>query len=153
MTPTQLLEESEYEEEERMPLRKTKLKEHLKNFELFLKNKDYSKMHQESAMGAIRNFYSWHDIQLPRPRPNRTNRTHETIEDIPNREDIKKAVSQCNLKYKTIILLMASSGMGHAEVRGLKIQDFLDSLSDYFRRPLELPPGISRGSNTSKTRR
>lgn len=142
MTPTQLLEEAENEEEERIPLRKSKLKEHLKNFELFLIVKDYSKKHQESAMGSIRNFYSWHDIQLPRPRPNRTKKTHETIDDIPSREDIKKAVTQCNLKYKAIILLMASSGMGSAEVRSLKVQDFLDSLSEYFRRPLKMPLDI-----------
>lgn len=144
MTPTQLLEEAEYEEEERIPLRKTKLKEHLKNFELFLSAKDYSKKHQESGMGAIRNFYSWHDIRLPRPRPNRAKKTHETIEDIPNKEDIKKALSQCNLKYKAIILLMVSSGMGSAEVRSLKVQDFLDSLSEYFRRPLKLPLYIAQ---------
>lgn len=144
MTPTQLMEEAEYEEEERIPLRKTKLKEHLKNFELFLTVKDYSKKHQESAMGSIRNFYSWHDIQLPRSRPNRSNNTHETIEDIPDREDIKKALSQCNLKYKAIILLMGSSGMGSAEVRSLKVQDFLDSLSEYFRRPLNIPLDIDQ---------
>ena len=36
MTPTELLEEAENEEEERIPLRKTKLKEHLKQFELCL---------------------------------------------------------------------------------------------------------------------
>lgn len=144
MTPTQLMEEAEYEEEERIPLRKRKLKEHLKNFELFLTVKDYSKKHQESAMGAIRNFYSWHDIQLPRPRPNRANRTHETIEDIPDKEDIRKALTHCNLKYKAIILLMASSGMGSAEVRSLKIQDFLDSLLEYLRRPLNLPLDIDQ---------
>ena len=53
LIPTQLMEEAEYEEEERIPLLKTKLKEHLKNFELFLSVKDYSKKHQESGMGAI----------------------------------------------------------------------------------------------------
>ncbi|UTB32689.1 MAG: hypothetical protein NKF70_14610 [Methanobacterium sp. ERen5] len=35
MTPMQLLDEAEHEEEKRIPLRKTMLKEHLKDFELF----------------------------------------------------------------------------------------------------------------------
>jgi integrase len=142
MTPSQLLNEAFDEGEKRVPLWNSKLKEHLKTFELFLTVKDYSKKHQESAMGSIRNFYSWHDIQLPRPRPNKAKKTHETIEDIPNKEDIKKALSQCNFKYKAIILLMISSGMGSAEVRSLNVQNFLDSLSEYFRRPLKIPLDI-----------
>ncbi|UTB32688.1 MAG: site-specific integrase [Methanobacterium sp. ERen5] len=37
---------------------------------------------------------------------------------------------------------MASSGMGSAEIRSLKVQDFLDSLTEYFRSPLKLPLDI-----------
>jgi integrase len=144
MTPTQLLEEAEAEEEERVPLRKTKLKVHLKDFELFLIDQGYSKRHQETSMTSIRNFYSWHDIQLPRPRPNKTKKTHESIEDIPNKDEIKEALTYCNPKYKAIVLLMASSGMGSAEIRSLKVQDFLDSLSEYFRRSLKLPLDVDQ---------
>ena len=39
---------------------------------------------------------------------------------------------------------MASSGMGSAEIRSLKVQDFLDSLSEYFKRPLKLPLDIDQ---------
>lgn len=39
---------------------------------------------------------------------------------------------------------MVSSGMDSAEIRSLKVQDFLDSLSEYFRRPLKLPLDISK---------
>lgn len=133
-TLKELLEEAENEEEERIPVRKTKLKEYLKQFELFLDKQGYSKRHQETAMTSIRNFYSWHDIQLPRPRPNKTKKSHETIEDIPSKDEIKEALNHSNPKYKAIILLMVSSGRGSADIRSLKVQDFLDSLSEYFRR-------------------
>jgi integrase len=144
MSPTDLLEEAEDEEEERVPLRKTKLRQHLKTFEEFIKIKDFSKQHQQGAMTIIRNFYSFHDIRLPYAKPNKAQKTHETIEDIPSKEDIAKALGHCNHKYKAIILTMGSSGMGSSEVRGLKVQDFLDSISEYFNKPLELPLDIDQ---------
>lgn len=139
MTPSELLDEAFEEAENRTPLWKSKLKEHLKDLADFLAEKDYTKQHQESVIGAVRNFYHWHEIQLPRPRPIKAEKTHVTIEDIPTNDEIKLALNQSSLKYKSIILLMNSSGMGSAEVRSLKVQDFLDSLSTYFRSPLTLP--------------
>ena len=52
-------------------------------------------------------------------------------DSIPSQEDILKALHQCDLKYRAIILLMSSSGMGSGDIRKLTFGDFLDAISDY----------------------
>ena len=144
MTPSELLNEAFHEEEERLPMWDRKLTKHLEDFETYIKEKGYSKQHQQSSMTSIRNFYSYHDLQLPHPKPNRSEKNHETFEDLPDREDIKKALEHCNPKYKPIILSMISSGMGSAEVRNLKVKDFFDSISTYVKKPLKIPLDIDQ---------
>ena len=55
----------------------------------------------------------------------------ESIEDIPSKEDIRKALGYASIREKAIIYLMSSSSMGSAEVRNLSYQDFLKSISEY----------------------
>jgi hypothetical protein len=49
--------------------------------------------------------------------------------DLPGKKDIGLALKNCNKKYQSIILLMASSGMGRAEVKHLKIKDYFTALN------------------------
>jgi len=55
-----------------------------------------------------------------------------TAEDdsVPSKENICKALQQCDLKYRAIILLMSSSGMGKEEISSLKVKDFCSALAD-----------------------
>lgn len=142
MLPSELLEEVEAEEENLIRLRKRKIKQHLKIFEKFMDQKEYSQTHQQTARTVIRNFYGHFEIQLPQTIRNRTPQTHETYEDLPTIEELGKALSLCYGKYKPIFLTMLSSSMGGSEVRNLKVKDFLNAISDYFREPLELPLDI-----------
>ncbi len=59
----------------------------------------------------------------------------EGIEDIPTKNDIRKALTHANIKYQSIILLMVSSGMRSSDIRALKYGDFLISLQDYIKLP------------------
>ncbi len=52
-------------------------------------------------------------------------------DSVPSEENICKALQQCDLKYRAIILLMSSSGMGSGDIRGLTFGDFIDAISDY----------------------
>lgn len=45
-------------------------------------------------------------------------------DSVPSKENICKALQQCDLEYKAIILLMSSSGMGEQEIKSLKVKDF-----------------------------
>jgi len=77
-----------------------------------------------------------YEIEIPRIRLKKDTR-EESREDIPTADDIKFALSQANTKYKAIILLMASSGMGASEIISLSINDFIKSLHDYTQLPSE----------------
>jgi integrase len=139
MLPTELLEEAEEEDAGGIRLRKTKVRIHLKAFEKYMEDKDFSKNHSQIAMSSIRNFYDHYDIELPHKKRNKIPKNHETFEDLPTKEEIGKALSFCNPKYKSIILTMVSSSMGSSEVRNLKVKDFVEAISEYVKNPLKLP--------------
>ena len=77
-----------------------------------------------------------YEIEIPRD-PFKKDTREESREDIPTADDIKFALTQANTKYKAIILLMASSGMGASEIISLSITDFIKSLEDYTQLPSE----------------
>ena len=56
-----------------------------------------------------------------------------TTDDIVGKEHILRALEHCNLKYKAILLLMSSSGMGRAEIIHLTYKDFLNAISEYYK--------------------
>ena len=133
--PTQMIEEAENEEEKRIRMRKRKIRQYFLTWLDYLQNKKYSKSTISSYFASIKAFHRYFEIEIPKidVEPDKNNKHHEKI---PTRKDIKKALSLANLKYKSIILLMASSGMGSAEVRNLKYGDFLESIKEYFK-PLQ----------------
>jgi integrase len=144
LLPSELLEEAEEEEKKLIILRKRKIKQHLKSFENFMDQKEFSHAHQQTARTVIKTFYRHFEIQLPQTIRNRTPQSQETYEDLPTIEELSKALSLCYGKYKPIFLTMLSSSMGGSEVRNLKVKDFLNAISDYFREPLELPLDITK---------
>jgi integrase len=81
----------------------------------------------EDIITTTRGFYAHYDIDLPKrmyhaPEPDLQN------EAIPSKDDIKKALSFCNIKYQSIILLISSSGISLGDVLNLKFSDFLNAL-------------------------
>ena len=131
--PSELIEEAEVEEDKKIRLRLRKIKKHLKTFDDYLDAQNYSKKHKQIARAIVRSFYEEYEIQLPKTRSKQSKTEYnETINDIPTKDDIKKAVKHSNLKYQAIILLMSSSGMGSSEIRNLTYHDFLNAISDYY---------------------
>ena len=125
-TPTELIEEAEDEEEERIRMKNRKIKKYLQQYVQHLKAENKSPNYITNCMGTIKTFYREFEIELPHLRCN----IHDedkliTIKDIPTKEDIKKVLKYANLRYTAIIKLMMSSGMGQAEVRHLTIDDYL----------------------------
>lgn len=126
MTPSSLIDEAEEDEDNNVRLRKRRIKTHLENHVEYLEGKDFSYNYIQISLTAIRTFYHFFDIQLPRTRitpPTQGN--VRTVDDIPSRNEIRRALSEANTKYKAIILLQISSGMGLSEVTSLQIQDLL----------------------------
>jgi integrase len=145
-TPTQLIGEAEEEEDSGIKLRKRKIKQYLTKFKENYTERGYSENHIKIGLTSVRTFYRTFDIQLPQSTLKRTNNkeTIEIIEELPTKEDIKKALEYASPTYKAIILLMVSSGMGRAEIISLTVQDFINSISDYFNKPITLPLDIDR---------
>jgi len=134
--PKQWIEEAEYEEDHSIRKRQRKIKKHLIDYNEFLESKGYSPRTIAAALTITRTFYKEFDIQLPIQKVNRKYRP-ETIDDIPNMDEIRKALNHANIKYKAIILLMLSSGMRSSDIRNLKYHDFLISLKDFIKIPKE----------------
>ncbi len=132
--PSELIEEAEAEEDKQIRLRLRKIKKHLKTFDDYLDAKNYSKKHKQIARAIVKSFYEEYEIQLPKTRSKQSKtERNETINDIPTKDDIKKAVQHSNLEYQAIILLMSSSGMGSSEIRNLTYRNFLNAISDYYK--------------------
>ena len=133
-TPTQWIEEAENEEENRIRMRKRKIKAYQLDFKGFLESKNYTTWTIKSMILPIRIFYKEYDIELPDLKIRNTT-PEESYDDIPSKEDIRLALQYANLKYRAIILLFSSSGMGVAELLSIKYHDLLNSLKEYITIP------------------
>jgi integrase len=128
MTLTQLIEEAESDEDLGIRKRLRRIKGHLIDLQEHLISRNYSPQKIEYIITTIRGFYAYYEIELPK-------RTyHAPIPDlqkeaIPTKEDVKKALRNCNTKYQAIILLMSSSGISLGDVLNLKVSDFLDAMN------------------------
>jgi integrase len=125
LTPTELIEQAEDDEDNRVRLRKRRIKKHMENHLTYMAEHDFSPIYKQTSITCIRTFYHHFDIQLPKLNKNKEEKERLTTDDIPNREEIRRAMAEANTKFKAIILLQISSGMGLSEVTSLKIKDLL----------------------------
>lgn len=134
-TPTELIKEAWNENKSDLPPWERGLKRKIKGFKDHLENKEYSEETVKEAITAVRSFYSFHEIPLPRTRfqykeTNTTHRVVNSIDDLPGREEISQAVEVSKPIVKAIILTMASSGMEASTIRSLTLESFITSLGD-----------------------
>lgn len=139
LTPTQLINEAEEEEDKGVKLRNRKIKTYLLNFIQYLRKKNFEETSISNYITYIKMFYKTFDIIIPRLPVKLKRFPKKDYKEWITKEDIKKALRFSNKKFKAIILLMASSGMGSAEIRNLKFEDFLHSIKEYLKYPLRQP--------------
>ena len=130
MSLEELLEEADDEEEQRIRMRKRKIKTHMLGLQQQLLTYNFEPSTIKTIFSRIKAFYRTYDIEIPQIRTVGKEST-ETLEDIPTLEHIRVASSTNNLKHKALILFMASSGTGSKETLSITIQDFIDASSDY----------------------
>lgn len=137
LTPTEAYLEADDEEENGVRLTRRKIVERLDDFEDYLEE-----MMKESTLKAymsiVRSFYRFHFIQLPdsmRRSPNPT--PEESLTDLPDEDDIKKAIDFADIKYKAIIILLASSGMRQGDARSLTLKHLVNALNEYAKIKVE----------------
>jgi len=110
-TPTELIDQAENEEDQGMRMRNRSIKKYLLNFKEFMEDNNYSSHTIINTITIVRTFYTEYDVILPKMHLKRKQQT-ESIEDIPNKNDIRLALKYANPKYRAIILTMSSAGFG-----------------------------------------
>ncbi|KZX10324.1 tyrosine-type recombinase/integrase [Methanobrevibacter filiformis] len=85
----------------------------------------------DQKLKTFRSFFNEYDVELPKNI--RINIPQKLIRngDIPDIEDIKKAVIHSKLRNKSILMLMATSGMRSGDIRNLKVVDFINATIKY----------------------
>lgn len=131
-TPTELIVEAKTDQMENPWIKERRITGHLVSFKNHLQENGSSFNTIKTYMATIKGFYHEHDIDTPRIKiKNREERQRITTDDIVGKGHIKKALKRSNIKYRAIILLMSSSGMGSAEMMHLNWEHFINAISDY----------------------
>jgi hypothetical protein len=134
MTPTELLDEAGDEEDNNVHRRKRKIKARLLKYKKYMLDKELSYNYMLVNYSRIKKFYTINEIKVPdtirisRPK-NEPEPSDEASEGIPSLEMWQEALEYCSPKWKGIITLATSSGMGAAEVMLLTYNQWLDAIS------------------------
>lgn len=129
---SELIKEADTEEENGiLKLRDRTIKKHLVQYKKYLQDQNRSESTISVTIAVIRSFYNEFEITLPRTKSKPRYKQKQSIDDLPKKEDIIHALQFTKIKYRAIILLMASSGMGRSEIVNLTYKDFLNSISEY----------------------
>ena len=130
----ELIDEADYEEEQGVRWKKTKLKKRLTSY----MNHCKSTMTLGSAkkyIKIVKLFYHHHDIEIQKLPPfnekNAIIRAPIRAKDLPTREILRDAVEIAEPLMKALILFLASSGMSKIDARNLTIQNFIDATKKY----------------------
>lgn len=82
----------------------------------------------KSELACYRAFLNEYDIQLPKNIEIRVNQPLYENGDLPNKQDILRAVNSTNSKRnKALFYFMSSSGIRPIDVRNMKIKTFLNA--------------------------
>lgn len=92
-----------------------------KDFVINLANRSLAPKTVGAWAASIRKFFLANGIELKRTVQIKIYNIHE--DTLPSKDDLKKVLSNCNLRAKTIIVLLASSGLRVGELRNLRISD------------------------------
>lgn len=129
---TKLLEEADDEEEQRIRMKKRKIKQRILDFREHLQKQEKATGTINTRIATIKSIYRFYEIELPSIPDLKSRQKAETINDIPTKKQIKEAIqSTNNQRIKAIILFMSSSGCARNETLNITIQDFIDATREY----------------------
>jgi integrase len=130
LLPSQAIEEAGDEEDQGIPLRRSRLVQHLEDFDDYLEE-NYSQNTRQQSMNTIRSFYRRNRITLPEAERLVATKPPVTltVQDLPGVDDVKKVLTIANVRDTAIILLQLSSGMGRAEIINLTLRDLVDAVN------------------------
>lgn len=138
MTLEELLDEAEDEEENIPRLRKRKIDSYLPRFKKSLEARKLAPQTIKVYVSAVKTFYKYYKITIPEVSTDVSEICLEKNEGrLLTKEEIQKMVEIAPIRDKTMIYLMAMTGMAQAEVRSLTIKKFLDAASDALDKKIQ----------------
>jgi site-specific recombinase XerD len=93
----------------------------VKDFAIYLANKNLAPKSVAAWISSLKKFFAANNLKVDVDIPIRVFNVHEDV--LPNKEDLKKILSNTDLRMKVIITMLASSGMRVGELYNLKIGD------------------------------
>jgi integrase len=134
--PTELLEEARSEIKAGLLLNERGYFRYLNQFEKMLKGQGFAPNTVQYYLTAARSFYGFYQFfDLPKKRGRNKDRKvrplKENIQSQITKNDVEDMLSVAKyLRDKAMILTIASSGLGRAEIVLLRIKDFFEGYDD-----------------------
>lgn len=135
-----LIREADDQQDAGVKYRYRNIYKYLIDFQSYLDSLNIPQSSQSNYLVRIRAFYGEYDIQLPKTRKNKSKKARgmETIEVLPEMDEIRRFMEYCNNAYKAILVMGLSSGMGRAEISSLTFKDLFEAVS-LERYPMDIP--------------
>ena len=130
MTFQELIMEAETDETKIHKTSKRTIKKRLIQYHVYLQQKNKKPNTIKSYISKIKKVYKYCDIEVPELPPIRNN-IKETYEDIPTKDEIKKALLHSSIKIRALVTFIASSGLRRSDVAALKVGDFFKATTEY----------------------
>lgn len=131
MNLNELIDEAEEEEDNIPRLRNRKIDSYIPMFKKSLEDAHLAPQTIKVYLSAVKSFYKYYKITIPDVTTDVNDICLEKNEGrLLTREDIKDMIEVSPIREKSIIYLMAMTGMAQAEMRNLTIKKFLDAASE-----------------------
>lgn len=131
MSMHDLLLEADEDEDNRVRMKRRRIKQRLQGFQAYLVDEKYSPRSINTIMSNVLATYHFYEIETPVIHQIQNKRV-ETFKDIPSRKDIKEACNTTNKsKTKAMILFMCSSGCARTETLSLTVGDYIEATREY----------------------
>lgn len=140
-----LIREAEDQQDTGVKYRYRNIHKYLIDFQSHLDSLDVPQSSKSNYLVRIRAFYAENYIQLPRTRKSKSKKARilETIEVLPEMDEMRKFMEYCNNVYKAVLVMGLSSGMGRAEISSLTFKDFYEAIS-LEKDPIDIPEIVEK---------
>lgn len=127
----ELLDEAENEEDDIPRLRNRKIDSYIPRFKKSLEDAHLAPQTIKVYVSAVKSFYKYYKITIPEVTTDVNDICLEKNEGrLLTKYEIRDMIEVSPIREKTIIYLMAMTGMAQAEMRNLTVKKFLNSVSE-----------------------
>jgi len=93
----------------------------VKDFAVYLAGKNLAPKSVAAWVSSLKKFFNANGLKVDAELPMKIFNVHEDF--LPSKEDLRKIISEVDLRIKTIITMLASSGMRIGELYNLRLGD------------------------------